>query len=375
MPRFIRLLPSTGLAVLKRLRSSTRVNDRRRLVAQGLMRMLFGEPVAMSDTPLPDKGVYRILICHYSHTLGNALLLTPLVQELERRYPGATIDIATRSQIAEAIYGRYFSVDRLFKLPSHSARHPRVLLRQWRAIRQASYDLVIDPDPLSQTGRLLLLRAQGRYKLGYDGPKKSGNVTHAVPVDQAPINKGQRPVFLLREALGIPAGETYPVPDIRLSDAERAEGRAALVRVLGDTHDGRKVIGVFANATGPKLLKADWWQPFLAAFEAAAPEYRCVEIIPAFARSLLDARYPAYFSNDLRKLASVLSALDAYASADCGIMHLACASGVPTYGIFNTTNAEEWGPYGARNRIVYGYDMSPADVGRKLATMLRADRG
>ncbi|HEY9130537.1 MAG TPA: glycosyltransferase family 9 protein [Dyella sp.] len=358
--------------MLKRLRSSTRVNDKRRRVAQSLMRMLFGKPVTLSQEPLPEQGIYRILICHYSHTLGNALLLTPLIQELETIYPGATIDIVTRSQIAEAIYGRYFNVDRLYKLPSHSARHPRTLLRQWRAIRKNQYDLVIDPDPQSQTGRLLLLRANATYKLGFDSPKKSGNVTHAVPVTDAPTSKGKRPVFLLRAALGRPWDMPYPFADIRLSDAERADGRAALQRVLGASGKGKRILGVFANATGPKLLRKEWWLPFLDAFEAAAPDYQCVEIIPAFGRSLLDSRYPAYFSNDLRKLASVLAALDAYTSADCGIMHLSCAARTPTLGIFNTTNAEEWGPYGGLNQIVHAYDMQPADVGRKLAAMLGA---
>lgn len=361
--------------MLKLLRSSTRVNDQRRRAAHSLMRLFFGKPVTQSNEPLPTKGIYKILVCHYSHTLGNALLLTPLIQELEATYPGATIDIVTRSQIAEAIYGRYFSVDRLFKLPSHSARHPRTLMRQWRAIRKSHYDLVIDPDPQSQTGRLLLLRAQGTYKLGFDSPKKSGNVTHAVPVADAPTSKGKRPVFLLRAALGRPLDTPYPIPDIRLSDEERTQGRQALQRVLGDKATGKRIIGVFANATGPKLLRKDWWVPFLEAFEASAPEYQCVEIIPAFGRSLLDSRYPAYFSNDLRKLASVLSALDAYTSADCGIMHLSCASRTPTMGIFNTTSAEEWGPYGGRNHIVYGYDMTSADVGRKLAAMLAAEQG
>lgn len=334
------------------------------------MRLFFGKPVTQSSAPLPTAGIFRILVCHYSHTLGNALLLTPLIQELEATYPGATIDIVTRSQIAEAIYGQYFNVDRLYKLPSHSARHPRTLLRQWRAIRRNHYDLVIDPDPQSQTGRLLLLRADATYKLGFDSPKKSGNVTHAVPVADAPTSKGKRPVFLLRAALGKPVDAPYPYADLRLSDAERAAGRLALQRVLGARAQGRRVIGIFANATGPKLLRKDWWLPFLEAFEAAAPDWQCVEIVPAFGRSLLDSRYPAYFSNDLRKLASVLASLDAYSSADCGIMHLSCAARTPTYGIFNTTNAEEWGPYGGDNRIVHAYEMPPADVGRKLAAML-----
>src|SRR6185312_4329757 len=70
----------------------------RRRVARGLMRLLFGKAAEPSGEPLPRRGIHRILVCHISHTLGNALLLTPLIRELEATYPGAQIDIVTRSQ-------------------------------------------------------------------------------------------------------------------------------------------------------------------------------------------------------------------------------------------------------------------------------------
>lgn len=349
---------------------SIRINDHRRRAAGGLMRLIFGKPAQPSGAPLPATGIYRILVCHVSHTLGNALLLTPLIQELEATYPGAQVDIVTRSQVAEAIYGRYFNVDRIFKLPSHAFGHPIRFWRELRGMRKTRYDLVIDPDPQSQTGRLLLLRANATWKLGFDSPKKSGNVTHAVAMTDAPISKGQRPVFLLRNALGRPTANPYPVPDIRLSAEEREQGQLAMARLLAGQTSRRRVIGIFANATGPKLLGADWWTPFLQSLETAGADLDIVEIVPAFGRSLLGSRYPAYYSGDLRKLASVLAALDGYTSADCGIMHLACAAGAATLGIFNTTSADEWGPYGPGNQIIRAYDRTPADVAREIAAIV-----
>ncbi|WP_266169137.1 glycosyltransferase family 9 protein [Dyella subtropica] len=355
------------------LRRSLDINSLRRRVARRLMRLLFGKPAQQSSEPLPQVGIHRILICHVSHTLGNALLLTPLIQDLEATYPGAEIDIVTRSGVAQAIYGRYFSVSRIFRLPAHGVGHPLQLMRELRGLRKGRYDLVIDPDPQSQTGRLYLLMAKGRWKLGFDSPKKSGNVTHAVPVDAAPGSKGKRPVFLLRSAIGKTTETPWPVPDIHLTVEERAQGREALDRVLAsvDSTPGKKgVIGIFANATGDKLLGTDWWSPFLETLESAGADYHIVEIVPMFGRSMLDSRYPTYFSTDLRKLASVLSALTAYTSADCGIMHLACASRVPTMGIFTRTSADEWGPYGARNRTIHAYERTPADVAREILSIL-----
>ena len=345
----------------------------RRRVARGLMRLLFGKPAEPSGEPLPRRNIYRILVCHISHTLGNALLLTPLIQELEATYPGAQIDIVTRSQVGRELYGHYDRVSEVFQMPAHGFGHPRQWLRALRGMRKAHYDLAIDVDPQSQTGRLLLLKARATWTLGFSGPKKSGSVTHAVEVPEHVQNKGQRPVYLLRQALGDRAEADYPVPDIRLDEAELARGRRVLDRVLATAPADarhRKTIGVFANATGPKLLGTGWWNPLLATLEQLRPDCQLVEIVPMNGRSMLDSRYPSYFSTDLRQLGAVLANLDGYLSLDCGIMHLACASRVPTLGIFTTTRADEWGPYGPGNHVIHAYELAPEAVARELAARL-----
>ncbi|MDE2155070.1 MAG: lipopolysaccharide heptosyltransferase family protein [Xanthomonadaceae bacterium] len=351
----------------------------RRRVAQGLMCLLFGTATQLSDEPLPEAGIYRVVICRVSHALGNSLLLTPLIQELESIWPGAEIDIITRSQASAAIYGNYDNVNRVFQLPAHGVGHPRQWLGVMRGMRKTHYDLAIDPDPQSQTGRLFLRMAKATYKLGFSSPAKTGSVTHAVAVPGDVLNNGQRPVFLLRRALGrADAASAYPVPDIRLDDAETAWGRQTLGRLFPMPQAParrRRTVGIFANATGPKLLGQDWWTRFTDTLEARCPECRLLEVIPMFGRSMLGSRYPAYYSSDLRKLASVLAALDAYVSLDCGIMHLACASHVPTLGIFTTTSAAEWGPYGPGNHVVQASGMPPETTALHVAAIIEADAG
>lgn len=351
-------------------------HDIRRRVAHRLMRLLFGVPATPSNQPLPTVGVHRILICHVSHALGNALLLTPLIQELETTWPGAEIDIITRSQVGQVLYGHYAGVNHVFQLPSHGIGHPRQWLRGLRGMRASHYDLAIDPDPQSQTGRLLLLMARATCTLGFSGPKKSGSVTHAIAPPETVRNKGQLPVFLLRSNLpGAIQMDDFPVPDLRLSSLELSRGRQTLARVMHSPQavpGTRATIGIFANATGPKRLGADWWIAFLDALQMDQPEGQFVEIVPMFGRSLLDSRYPTYYSSDLRKLGGVLASLDAYISLDCGIMHLACAARVRTLGIFTTTNADEWGPYGQGNHVVHARNLSPEMVAGKVAAFMRS---
>lgn len=358
--------------MLKNTRYYDPINDLRRKIARRLMRMVFGSHGQPTSEPLPDKGIYRILVCHVSHSLGNTLLLTPLLSELEQVYPAAEIDILTRSPIANDVYGHFFSVQRIFRLPAHGVGHPFQFFGTLRRMRKIRYDLAIDADPLSQTGRLLTLLSNSNYTLGFSSPKKHGEITHAVPLPDKLESKGRRPVYLLRSAMGRDTHADYPVPDIRLAQDERAQGRETLMRSLaasGISSTGRGIIGIFANATGPKLLGEAWWMRFIRVLEAQYPEHRIVEILPASGESMLSSRYPAYYSSDLRKIASVLSSLNVYISADCGIMHLACASDVPTMGIFTTTSANEWGPYGAGRHVIAGYGKEPEEVAQMIAAM------
>jgi ADP-heptose:LPS heptosyltransferase len=342
---------------------------RRRLAQRG-MRLVTGvSAIAASSTDvLPATGVFRVLICRVSHSLGNTLLVTPLVQEIEAVWPGAEIDIVTRSPAAFEIFSSYSCVRTIYCLPRKGLRHPLRLLRGLRGIQQTQYDLAIDTDPRSQTGRALLLRSHARYKLGFINDKKSGAISHGVEPSGAPRHSGQFPVYLLRHALRR-TGETYPPLDLRLTRSEKDEGAQILARLtapLGPGTGKRGVIGIFANATGPKLLSADWWRAFMPAIDAHFADFQMVEIVPMSGQSMLDSRYPAYYSSSIRKLAKVLSQLSALICLDSGIMHLARASGTPTAAIFTTTDTTEWGPYGPGAYIIRGANQTAQQVARRL---------
>ncbi|WP_329742830.1 glycosyltransferase family 9 protein [Dyella sp. A6] len=349
-------------------------HDLRRRVARRLMRLILGRHEQPDGQPLPTHGVYRILVCRISHSLGNTLLMTPLLAELERLYPEAEIDILTRSPVADDVFGHFFQVNRIFRLPAHGVGHPLQYLRPLRRMRRVQYDLAIDADPLSQTGRLLTLLSNSTWTLGFDSPKKHGRITHAVPLPKDLRHKGQLPVYLLRQAIARDTTMAYPPPDLRITDDERRRGRDALLRSLaahGIDSPGQGIIGIFANATGDKLIGQDWWDRFLGVLQAQYPQCRIVEIVPAFGRSMLDSRYPAYFSSDLRKLASVLAGLDVYISADCGIMHLACTARINTFGIFTVTDPAEWGPYGPGNHMIPARPKDPEAAAGSICEQLK----
>jgi heptosyltransferase-3 len=347
--------------------------EARRGLARWFSRWLFRSRHRPADIPptIPVVGIHRILICRSAKTLGEILLLTPLLSEIAARYPGAEVDFITGCGVAESLVGSYFQTRTIFTLPGRIARQPLRFLRILRRMHAVHYDLVIDPYLLSHSDRLLLNLARARYRLGFDGPRKSGHLTHAIPEPARLQHAGKLPVFLLRTAMGDPTDPTqweYPSLDIRLAAGEREQGNAALTAMLKARQaTGRRgVIGVYAYATGAKRFDQAWWYRFLPLIEARYPDHAILEIVPMFAESLLDNRYPTYYSSDVRKLAAVLSSLALFVSADCGVMHLACASGTATVGIFSVTDIPGWSVYGPGCRTIDARNRTAGQVAEEI---------
>lgn len=331
----------------------------RRRIARWFSRRLAPPSAAAGDLPdrVTARGIHRILICRATKTLGETLLLTPLLREIEARFPGAEVDIVSGCGAAPAVFAGYAQVRRVSVLPKSLAKAP---LRYWRVLKElraAKYDLAIDPYLFSNSDRLLVRTSQARFRIGFDGPKKSGHLTHAIAEPQDEQHAAKLPVYLLRKTMGVGGASatwTYPNLDLGLSAAERDRGRETLraIAATGTTPSPRGVIGIYAFATGVKNYPREWWERLLAVLAARFPDHAIVEIVPGFGRSLLGDAYPAYFSSDIRKLAGVLANLSVYVSADCGIMHLAAASGAPTIGIFSVTDIPGWSVYGEHNHTI-----------------------
>jgi ADP-heptose:LPS heptosyltransferase len=352
---------------------STGIEDLRRSVTARMMRGVFRAGSASGAT-LPRTGIHRILICRSVHTLGDSLTLTPLLAELADVYPGAEVDIVSGCPVADALFDTFPNVHAVHRMPRHIAGHLLATARILHAMRRKHYDLVIDPDPQSQSGRLLALSAHATHSLGYVGPQKSGTPTHGVAIPAGLRHKAMTPVYLLRSATGEdPAARPYPQPGMVLSDAELECGRRTLARLAAKNPpseaDGPR-IGVFANATRNKLLAGDWWQAFIEALESTLSNCKMVEILPASGKSMLADRFPCYYSSDVRKMAAMIANLDAFVSADCGVMHLSWATGTPTVGLFNVTDPAEWGPFGKQCGALRLDGSTPAEAASQAVQRL-----
>ncbi|TAN04638.1 MAG: lipopolysaccharide heptosyltransferase family protein [Rhodanobacteraceae bacterium] len=339
---------------------------RRRIVRWG-MRPLF-RATSLRPGPtgrLSDGNIHRILICRPNHRLGNLLLLTPLVTEIQRLFPDADIDIVLAGEHVAELFRAFPNVKHIYNLSRRMVRHPVALARTMLQLRQAHYDLAIDPCETSQSGRLLVGVAKPEHALG---PPRDRSAEQPDPtwMQHAPAHMAQWPVHMLRMATQ-PASplREYPPLDIRLSTDERQRGRAVLDRMLhAKGKQPGTVVGVFAEATGAKVYGSDWWRRFIRTLQAEHPGAAIVEIAPPDGRPRLAMDLPSFSSPSPREVAAVIANMTCFVSADCGVMHLASASGAPTIGLFSVTEVSKYAPYGRGSRAIDTNGKSPEDVAR-----------
>ncbi|NID15602.1 glycosyltransferase family 9 protein [Luteibacter yeojuensis] len=334
---------------------------RRRAAAWLARHLLAPQKNLVGAGELPAFGIQRILVCRPNHRLGNTLLLTPLLVEIERRFPGAEVDLLSAGPAARAIFRGFDIVGDCVTLDRRAVRHPLATWAALRKLRARRYDLVVDAASGSSSGRFASAMVKARFQLRVDALSGGATATHLAA----------RPVHALRWALGLPGDAPVPPLDLRLTDAERRCGREALSRVLGPAGEhAPPVLAIFPNATGAKRLAPEWWSTFTAELVARHGALRIVELVSADGQSRLGGAYPTYYTSDPRKLAAFIEAAGTYLSADCGVMHLAAATSATAVGLFGHTDPARYAPYGRNNTAVSCEDGDPRSVVARVAAHL-----
>ncbi len=319
---------------------------------------------------LERNRISRVLVCRPNHRLGNLLALTPLLAELENVLPWAEIDVVVAGGVAQDLFSGYANVARVFRLPHYAFKSPLQYLRKILAIRKREYDLVINTRTNSSTGRLIANLSNARYRIF-----TSENSDLRKTKERRHFAKG--PVCLLRGHLMGSRQQQQRIPplDIRLTHSEILWGKETLSRIhrqSGQTQATR-TIALFTHATGKKCYDSEWWQAFYKLLSERYGDHGFIEILPAHAKSRLGFAAPVFYSSDIRKLASLISATDVFIGADGGIMHLASAAKVQTIGLFSVTDPESFCPYGGQNTSIHTTAKSHRDIVKLISRKIDVD--
>lgn len=346
---------------------------RRQLIAWLLGRLYRAtERTLCRNGKLPLTGIVRVLVCRPNHRLGNTLLLTPLIVELGRTFPEAKVDVVVGGGAGAEVFLNFSNVEVVVCLPRHMAKHPIFLVRTLFHLRRRQYDLAVDPSEASQSGRLLLAIVKAKHAIGMSS---ADGVQHPEAALDMPTHMGQLPVFLLRKALARSARTDrldYPKLTLGLTANERQAAQAtlaAMTRAQGQSSP-RATVGLFASATGNKRYDNSWWQRFVAEIRARHGDYAVVELASERGEAQLPEELPSFSSKSIREVAAFISNMTCFICADCGVMHLAAASGVTTIGLFSASDPAPYAPYGQSSRAIVTIGKDPQEVAREAIALI-----
>lgn len=317
-----------------------KVNNFRRNLMRTLTKNI-GNSSLKKSGQIDKSKIKKVLIARPNGRLGNMLLITPLVQEVTNTFPGCKIDLFVKGTLAPIVFEKYDNIDKIIHLPKKPFKELIKYLQVWTLIKKQNYDLVINVDQNSSSGRLAVQFSNAKYKFFGDLPEN----VHLSFDDYEHIAK--YPVYNFRYYLSQFGLEDKKEPvaliDLKLSAEEINNGKKILQDLIDES---KRTIAIFTFATGEKCYGTEWWEEFYKALKDKYSDYNIFEILPVENVSQINFQAPSFYSKDVREIGSVMANVDAFVGADSGIMHLASASKAPTVGLFSGANINKYLPYG-----------------------------
>lgn len=312
--------------------------------------------------------VNRVLISRPNHRLGNMLLITPLVQEIINTFPNCTIDLFVKGKITPIIFKNYPQVKNIIELPKKPMKDFSEYLKVWFSLKRTKYDLVINVEKGSSSGRISTIIPSADFKFyGDDFEELKNKYDDFDHISKYPVYNFRKFMEILHQQ---PQNGGVPVLDLKLSAEEKEKGKNDLLAVTKG--DQRKTIAFFTYATGTKCYPVEWWSAFYEKFYPKyVTDFNLIEILPVEDISQLERKLPTYYSKDIREIASLMANCEMVVAADSGMMHLSSAALTPTIGLFSVTRTEVYAPYGNNSTFVNTNYQSQDDIIAKMEEILK----
>jgi len=337
---------------------------------------LFSSSRARPAANLDPSAIRQILVVRMNGRMGNTLFLTPLLSALHEVMPDAAIDVfVTYPDAADLLRGMP-GLRNVITLPHKGWWRLGASIATLRAYRANRYDLAVDPQANSSGGRMALLLARARWRLGFGGDQQWVRLDFAAEVPDTVRHEALRPLALLQQAFDYRVEQTHPHLCVANSTDELAAGAQRLRRSLQggvrQPHGAAPIVGFFAMARGKKDLGQDWWRQFWQAYLDIRPATVPVEVLPTATHPPVVADFATVHCPSPRGLAATIGHADWFFSADTGPMHLASASGVPTIAFFDRSDPAKYGPINRQDRALGIGGMTPRQVAEACATIVAA---
>lgn len=319
---------------------SKTINQFRRTITRKLTKKIGSTHNKSNNENLNPSEIKNIFVSRPNGRLGNLLLLTPLIQELNIIFPNSKIDIFVKGTIAPTIFKNYNSVENIISLPKKPFKELLKYTKCWLSIRKKKYDIAINLDFESSSGRLSTQFSKAKYKF-------FGDLNQTIKTKYPDYEHiAKYPIYSLRESLqqiGLNNNfQSLPNLNLKLNEVELKEGNEILKNIFKNE---KETICIFTYATGEKCLSENWWNTFYNELKIAQPNVNIIEILPVENISKINFKAPHFYSKNIREMGSVIANCKVFIGADSGIMHLSSAVQTPTIGLFSVSKSNKYKPY------------------------------
>jgi len=298
----------------------------------------------------PEK-IKKILLIRLNYRIGNIIFMTPLIRALEQKLPNARIDLLVGASFTKPIVEKIPNIHEVYPVPRSLLKHPLAFYRFIKMLNQNKYDLIISPTSGSVSANIATFLIQAPYKLGISKPNTWLPFNITVPFPGHTKHEALKPLAVMQAFSG-KHPEYKPYLDIVITKEEKEKGKALLIEKLGTKEQTSIIVGLFRDARNEKKISDAWWKDFVKEVQNINPDIRFIDILAPHETTALTKNMSHIASKNLRDLAAIFSALDAFVCADTGPMHLASASLTPTIALFNATDPSYYGPLGTKDKTV-----------------------
>ncbi len=328
-------------------------------------------PNKFTNTLIDPETIHSVFVIRINYRIGNMLMVTPLIQALEKELPHARIDLLVGAAYTKVFFEGFKQIDNIYDFPRKLLKNPLSVLRYIKRIRAKKYDLLINLNAGSSSDRIATLLSRAEIKLGFCLNNSWLPINHCVELDPALTHEALKPLALMN--VFKPQHPFAKTLSIALNTNEKNIANGVLTQLLNqhELNNHTKIVGLFRNARNEKKIENDWWLQLVDALKKQQPDLVFIDILSPDVPEPLVENMVSYAEKNLRSLGAFLSQLDVFICADTGPMHLACASGVSTIALFKDSSPLLYGPLGDHDLSLVIKDRTTAALASDILLHLK----
>lgn len=314
------------------------------------------------------KTEYQNIIIRMPNWLGDAVMATPIIADLKKRWPQATLTAMCQGKPQSGVGALLIGnphLDEIFSFTCPNEFLHRITERGLiERIRQGKYDLgILLPNSFSSAW--WFWRGGVTIRMGFATDFRSFLLSKALPI---PKMRGQEHLVKtykrLLEPLGIPISNTEP--SLYVMDEERRAVKQLLHQY--SVPKGATLIGINPGAA---YGSAKCWPPerFRSLIEKLMrrpntyilcfADPQGAELVDGICKELPSNVINLAAATTLRELIAFIEQCSVFLTNDSGPMHIAAALKRPLVALFGSTNEIATGPYGGGEVIHKHVPCSP----------------